>query len=416
MGKDQGESAAEERVEEGADGIEEEEKASELGIAKKDEYWARVHIWQIAAVRDVFWIGLVLFVIWFGYQLSSIFTPVLVGLALAYIFHPMITACEEKWGMKRPLTVSIILGVMVLVVVSVMGLFGPRFVDQVVEFAKDVPKYIQNLNENEAIKDFAERNDIDLHEVQAGMQDWVKNIQENPVEFFRDKVGFLLAGAGKAGRWVLDLMGTMTYIALTMVLIPIYFFYFAWQFGPLFRNVDGMVPKSKRGETMRVLKLMDEAVSKFFRDRLLIALIMFVMYAVGWSLCGVPYWLILAFFAGLLSLIPYMSGVVWPVVVGLMYLKATSGADATGFAFWYVVGWPSLVFFLVQFVEGWILTPWIQGKSMEMSAVTILIVMFVGGSVGGMYGLILCLPAMACFKILWREVLFPRFQAWCAAN
>jgi predicted PurR-regulated permease PerM len=71
-----------------------------------------------------------------------------------------------------------------------------------------------------------------------------------------------------------------------------------------------------------------------------------------------------------------------------------------------------VIYWVVQSIESWLLTPWIQGKSMEMSVPTILIVIFIGGAVGGLYGLLLCIPIAACGKILLREVFLPRLEAW----
>ncbi|MDH3584172.1 MAG: AI-2E family transporter, partial [Phycisphaerae bacterium] len=156
----------------------------------------------------------------------------------------------------------------------------------------------------------------------------------------------------------------------------------------------------------------------FFRDRVLIALIMAGLFCIGWSplLADVPYFLMLGLAAGLLSIIPYASAVAWPTVVGLKYLAVTSGVDAAGFDMWAVVVWPSVVYIVVQAIEGWILTPFIQGKSMEMSVVTILIVVFVGGAVGGMYGLLLCIPVAACLKILLQEMMLPQLKHWSAEH
>jgi len=81
-----------------------------------------------------------------------------------------------------------------------------------------------------------------------------------------------------------------------------------------------------------------------------------------------------------------------------------------------VLVWPSVVYIVVQSIESWVLTPVIQGKSMEMSVVAVLIVMFVGGAVGGLYGLILCIPAAACGKILLNEVYLPKLKKWAAEN
>jgi predicted PurR-regulated permease PerM len=49
-----------------------------------------------------------------------------------------------------------------------------------------------------------------------------------------------------------------------------------------------------------------------------------------------------------------------------------------------------------------------------MSAVTLLIVMFIGGAVGGLFGLIFCIPVAACIKILLEEFVVPRWSRWAA--
>ena len=45
---------------------------------------------------------------------------------------------------------------------------------------------------------------------------------------------------------------------------------------------------------------------------------------------------------------------------------------------------------------------------MDMNAVTVLIVVFIGGALGGFYGLLLAIPVAACLKILAQELLLPR--------
>lgn len=63
-------------------------------------------------------------------------------------------------------------------------------------------------------------------------------------------------------------------------------------------------------------------------------------------------------------------------------------------------------------LEGWLLTPLIQSKSMEMSAVTILIVLMIGGSLAGIYRLLLATPIAGCLKILIEELLAPELDKW----
>jgi len=366
--------------------------------------WCDRHIWQFRFVRDAFWIALAIFLFWFGYHLRGIFTPVLIALALAYLFHPLITQCERRWNMPRPVTVSIILTVMILGGLGFVAWLGPKFIGQLVELARAAPQYAQTL---------ADRYDIDM---QDQINALAEQVSDDPQVFLASKIKALLAGTGHAFDVIGSVLGAATYVAITVALIPVYFFFFAWQFGPLVGYFEQFIPESKRENTLRILHRMDTVVAAFFRSRVIIAVIMGVLFSVGWWWFGVPYWFLLGMGSGMLSLIPYASVAGWPLAVGLKWLSVTSGADAAGFDLMAVVVWPSVVYLVVQALEGWVLTPWIQGKSLDMSVVTILIVVFIGGAVGGLYGLLLCIPIAACIKILLAEVALPKLRTWAAEH
>jgi len=150
-----------------------------------------------------------------------------------------------------------------------------------------------------------------------------------------------------------------------------------------------------------MLGRMDHAVSAFVRGRLLIAVISAGAFALGWSLTGVPYALLLGLLTGLLTIVPYLSAVGWPIALLAKYIDFLS---SSGSATWTdIVLWPSVVFVIVAFAEGWMLTPWVQSETMEMSALTVLVAVLVGGTVGGALGMLLAIPVTACGKIISEE-------------
>ena len=57
-------------------------------------------------------------------------------------------------------------------------------------------------------------------------------------------------------------------------------------------------------------------------------------------------------------------------------------------------------------------TPLIASKGTNLDPVTILVAVLAGGSVMGVYGMILAIPAAACAKIIVTDVLMPRVKAW----
>jgi len=81
-------------------------------------------------------------------------------------------------------------------------------------------------------------------------------------------------------------------------------------------------------------------------------------------------------------------------------------------AWWGVLVWPTLVFALVQALDGWLLTPLIAGKATNLDPVTIFVAVLAGGSVLGAYGMLLAIPVAACIKITIQEVILPNVRAW----
>jgi predicted PurR-regulated permease PerM len=287
------------------------------------------------------------------------------------------------------------------VLIGGLSWLGPKLVGELASLARAMPRYVDTVEERATVQDGL------LRDLGEKLDAWSREVAADPGGYLREQAEAILAGSGTAAAMVGRLIGGTTYLLMTAALIPIYFFFFAWQFGPLVRHFQRYIPASQRERWLSIIGQMDRAVSTYFRDRVVIAGLMAVMFAVGWLFCGVPYALLLGIAAGALSLIPYAASIVWPLAVALTWLH---GGNDAPWSTWFL--WPTVVYWVVQSIESWLLTPWIQGKSMEMSVPTILIVIFIGGAVGGLYGLLLCIPIAACGKILLREVFLPRLEAW----
>lgn len=357
-------------------------------------------------MRDLFLIVLTIFALLFGYYLRSIFTPVLVAFALAYLFHPVIGYMQKQWNLKRPIAILIILGSILMAGLAVAAWIVPVFIEQLGKLTQVVTK---------AVRDHvADISPEKFNAIKDQLETWASRIEADPVSFFVDQFTLLFAGTSVGASMVTGVIGAATYIAITAILIPLYFFFIASQFDPLVDSFTNYIPASSRPRTLKVVGDMNEIVSTYFRSRVLISFIMGVLLSLGWAIVGVPFWFILGMAGGLLSLIPFASAAVWPIAIALVALQA----NQTGAAFnlMSVVILPSIVFCVVQAIEGWFLTPLLQGRSLNMSAMAILIVVFIGGSIGGLYGLILCIPVAACVKILASQVFLPRLREWSAEN
>jgi len=364
---------------------------------------AEKHLWQITPVRDLFVIGVLIFVLWAGYALRSIFTPVLIGLLFAYLFSPLITYTQTRWHFPRPLTITLLFVLLIAVGAGLIGWLGPIVQEQVVTLTQKAPSYLENL---------AQQYNIDVAHPREQLHDAVSTLKMNAMSLIKAA----LTGTSQAFGFLGSVVGATTYFLISSALIPVYFFFFAWHFPSMIQHIEEYVPSSRQDRILEIVQRMDHAVGSFFRGRLVIAVLMGAMLSIGWLIVDVPYWFLLGIGTGLFSIVPYGATLGWPLAVLLKYLDMTTGSGAPGFDWTAVVLWPSVVYGVVQLLEGWVLTPFVQSQSTELSAVTILIVVFIGGAVGGLYGLILAIPLTACVKILFQEVVFVRLKQWAAEN
>ncbi len=355
------------------------------------------HLWEITPIRDLLWTGAMVCLIWFVYHLRGVFAPILIALLLAYLCNPLIRKAEHQWKIPRPVSISIVL----LLAAAVLGGFvtwlGPLLAEQVQSFAERVPGYLHSI---------AQQYHVSLGDFSQPLSTIAATLKEDPLSILNP----IFSSTGQAFGVLGAVIGTTSAILLALALVPIYFFFFAWQFDSGLAELKRYVPLRHRPRVRGIAERMDEAVSGFFRGRLTIALGSGILYSLGWALTGIRYWFLLGVITGILTIIPYASLIGWPLAILLKYLDVLSGAG--GGDLLTIVVWPSLAYLLVQFIESWLLTPWVQSQSMDMNAVTVLIVVFIGGALGGFYGLLLAIPVAACLKILAQELIVP----WLTRN
>ncbi|MBT5583253.1 MAG: AI-2E family transporter, partial [Phycisphaerae bacterium] len=195
-----------------------------------------------------------------------------------------------------------------------------------------------------------------------------------------------------------------------LFLIPFYFFFFSVSYPKVLAFFEDLLPDRSRSTINPLLRRMDGAVAGFVRGRIVIAIIMAVMYAVGWMIIGVPYSILLAIVVGAFSLVPFLGLVGVPVAIGMLALAELDLPEAQRMSWWGILLWPTLVFAIVNTLDGWVLTPIIAGKATNLDPVTILVAVLAGGSVLGAYGMLLAIPVAACLKILLSDLVIPKLK------
>lgn len=440
----------------------------------------RLHIWQIQAVRDALLILLILGILRLGYVMSAITVPLLIALLLAYLFEPLIDLLQTRLRWSRTTAVALILAFFICGVITVVvpvslvvvgqsvsfvqnataGKYanaldkgiellpeGPREqVQEAVEwlevkapwsariFGDEVPgKPSEGGQAGQAGEDPASMADGDGsanakatsdREIQAMIsREVARQLAERddanqaaesgkPWSFGSSAIGFV--GAGARQVWSLAI-GTIE-IALLVFLVPFYFFFFATAFPHVIRFGRSLVPVEHREHAFHLIGSMDRAVSGFVRGRLVISAILGTVFAIGWLIVGVPYALALGLLVGVFCAVPYLSAVGVPIAISLLAVDQFGLDPDQRMAWWGILLWPTLVYGIGQTLDDWVLTPLIQGKTTDLDPVSIVVAVLAGGSLAGVYGMLLAVPLAACVKILLRELVMPRVRDWSAGR
>ena len=348
------------------------------------------HLWEINLVRDLFSLAIVVVLAFLAWRLRSIVQPVLLSLLLAYLINPAIVWCEHRWKWSRLRCVTVIFVVAATVALGVIVAVLPVGINQVRHLMHSLPDYAVELGIS---------NDEVIDRLREHGQEIVQSTAKN--------LGPLWGGVSTSMGVVAGVIGSVTSMAVGIALVPVYFFYFSLNWPTLIAWPVTFIPVSRRQRIREVIRLMDHAVGSYFRTRLMIAIIMGGLYAIGWGIAGVPYWLLIGVVGGLLGIIPYAAALAWIAAMLLRFLDLDEGVSNTGAALAIFV-WPTIVYMLVQASDDLLLTPWLQGRQMSMNFITIILAVLTGGALAGFVGMLFAVPVAACLGICWTEIVRPR--------
>jgi len=99
--------------------------------------FARLHLWQIQALRDAMVIFAAVVIVWAGYAMRSVTVPLLVALLLAYLFEPLVARMCKRPGVTRPMAVGGLLLVVGGTAITVLLITLPLLIGQTIQLIDD---------------------------------------------------------------------------------------------------------------------------------------------------------------------------------------------------------------------------------------------------------------------------------------
>ncbi len=161
---------------------------------------------------------------------------------------------------------------------------------------------------------------------------------------------------------------------------------------------SSLPPPRYQGAYRALVRTVDDGLAGVIRGQLMICLVNGALTWLGMVVLGIPYALLLASVAAVLSLIPIFGTIVSSIPIVLVGL--TQGVEVAILALAWIV--------LIHLVEANVLNPLIMGTHAEMHPVIIIFALLAGEHSFGVWGALLAVPTasilQSCFRFYLHEV------------
>jgi predicted PurR-regulated permease PerM len=333
----------------------------------------------------LFWLGTALLFGLFLYVFSSVLLPFVAGLALAYLLDPVADRLE-RLGLSRTLAVVLILFVFVLVSILAVLIMVPILGSQMAGFMARLPDYMNRL--------------------QAFVNDLAGSRLVEALDISPDDVRGSLGGVVNQGvGWIAGLFtslwsGGQALISIVALLVvtPVVAFYMLLDWDHMVDRIDSYMPREHQATIRELAREMDTGVSNFVRGQVSCSALLGLFYAIGLTVVGLNFGLLIGLFAGVISFIPYVGSIVGGVLaIGVALVQFWPD--------WAMVGIVAGIFAAGQFLEGNILQPKLVGGSVGLHPVWLMFALFAFAALFGFVGMLIAVPAATAIAVLIRFAL-----------
>ena len=348
---------------------------------------------QLALFAGLAW-GLVLLLDY----LSDVLLPFVTGLVVAYFLDPVTNRVQHVIK-QRVLAALFTLVSITLAVSLVVWFMVPMVGNELADMGRTVSKMAANtelaqaakehLPENvwEEVNEILKRDDVKRYLTSDGAVQMAKDTAKKLLP----GVWGVLSGAANVLTFITGLLVIMLYVVFLLI-----------DYHNMAARWRDYLPPSMRDDVSRFVEEFIQATNRYFRSQALVACCVAVLFAIGFSIIGLPLAILMGIFIGLLNMVPYLQIVGTIPCLLLAGLKALEQGDN----FLGALGLVLLVFGVVQLIQETVLVSRFQGEAMGLSPAIILLSISVWGKLLGFLGLILALPLTCLGLTYYRRYLW----------
>jgi len=352
--------------------------------------------WAPISVRNGWLVVLtVLVALYMLHWASPILIPIVLGVMTSYALSPLVNAME-KWHIHRAVGAAVLL----IGIVGGVGSLVYSLGDETAEIIEQLPHSVQKMRQA-------------LSASQGDGARAVEKVQKAATELETAAIeGGTVAGTAPRGVTLVQIekprvnirdylwSGTLGLVTFTGQLVTVLFFaYFLMVAGDAFRRkmikISGPTLSEKK-VTVELLNGITQQIQRYLLVQVFTSVLVGVVSWLAFLALGLEHAAIWGIAAGVLNSVPYFG----PIVVSTgIALVALVQFGSLGMALW-----AASVALVITSIEGFLLTPWLIGRTGSMNAVVVFTTVILGGWLWGPWGLLLAVPVVMIIKAVCDHV------------
>jgi len=347
-------------------------------------------------------------------RLLDILTPFIIGLILAYVFHPIVRLVEVRFELGRLAGVIVVAAALFGVLLLLVVMLAPILYGQTRAALEALSQFVsaEGLDRLLArlVQDPERREEL-LGYLRDGLENLKRQLAANLAarpELVQPVAGGSAEAVRVAARAVFSVFGWLGGMAATTLLAVIIAFYCLLRMSSIPGLIRRAIPLDRRETIWGLLVRAEEAVGGFLRGQLIACagvglLASILLFAVGLH----QYAVLIGFLAGAVNFIPYLGPTVGalPALLWALLTPGLEGWEARLLRVALLIGG----FGLIQAIDGFVFQPLIVGRRATLHPLAVMLALIVGAQFG-LGGMILAVPVACVVKVFIVELYWKRTE------
>ncbi len=317
-------------------------------------------------------------------RLSTVLIYIAIALFVALALDPLVRMLVRR-GLSRAWSIVIVFGGLAVILGGALWLLIPPVVRQVEQFIGDIPAFVNDLIDSDAVR-WVETNFGDsLGDILQEVQGFVTN----PANIAAIGGGLLQVGVN---------IGTFISGAIIVLVLSLYFLASL----PRMKNtLVRLTPARSRATVSDMTGQITDSVGGYLAGMVVLALCNAVFAFIVLMILQQPFAALLAALAFGITLIPLVGSVLFWATATVFTLIVNPTA---GLIF-------AIVYLVYMQIEAYLLTPRVMNRTISVPGALVVIGALVGGTLLGLLGALVAIPVTASVLLIIKQIVIPRQDA-----